>query len=216
MARRRCEWCRALFGKDVPLEQVYCSHSCAAKHRHFKAEPTTSKEDVDLVNASNERYRQDEQGQWWYYGAKHRTRARIRACAVCARRFLYSVYHRHEVCSKSCGQKLFNRENPERFRGDNSKRWKGGRQVRRGYVFLHRPDHPVCQGNRRSYVAEHRLVMEELLGRYLRPDESVHHKNGIRDDNSPENLELWVKHQPYGQRATEQKHCPTCTCGVTH
>jgi hypothetical protein len=66
-----------------------------------------------------------------------------------------------------------------------------GNRTKGGYV-VHKAD-----GVR---VVQHRAVMERMLGRTLRSFETVHHKNGVRHDNRPSNLELWTRPQPSGQR----------------
>lgn len=68
--------------------------------------------------------------------------------------------------------------------------WKGGRLKRQsGYIIVLNHSHPY---NRNGYIREHRLVMERYLGRYLLPEEVVHHINGVKDDNRIENLELFA------------------------
>ena len=65
-----------------------------------------------------------------------------------------------------------------------------------GYQRIH------LRGGKKEF--RHRLTMMQMLGRPLNKDESVHHKNGDRLDNRPENLELWSRYQPYGQRVTDK------------
>ena len=64
-----------------------------------------------------------------------------------------------------------------------------------GYVY-----HSVFK----TKLAEHRVVMESILGRPLLTEEEPHHRNGVRHDNRPENLELWSTSQPRGQRVVDK------------
>ena len=76
--------------------------------------------------------------------------------------------------------------------GPGHTNWKGGCIVDKdGYVLVWSPGHPNARKHT-HYVFEHRLVMEEKLGRYLDPDEVVHHRNRDKQDNDPANLSLFA------------------------
>jgi hypothetical protein len=71
--------------------------------------------------------------------------------------------------------------------------------------FIHHSGYRVfSMGKRGNPMAEHRLVMEKMIGRPLRRDETVHHKNGQRADNRPDNLELYSGRHCKGSRVIDQ------------
>ena len=85
-------------------------------------------------------------------------------------------------------------------RGPNYKR---GWRYFSGYIKVLKPNHPNT--DKKGYILEHKLVMSKILGRPLEKGEQVHHKNAIKTDNRPENLELIAKPPHYGKIK-----CPFC------
>ncbi len=76
-----------------------------------------------------------------------------------------------------------------------------GNITKAGYHYICCKDHPNAYEN--GKIAVHTLIMSQLIGRPLMDGESVHHKNGIKSDNSPENLELRTSLHPSGQKVNE-------------
>ena len=134
-----------------------------------------------------------------------------RTCRECGREFQPSSGHlRWPACRSrdlcSCGERKQGKSatcsNCRTVAGSSNGHWKGGRiRHKAGYVMVWAPGHP--RSGKGQYVFEHIVVMERLLGRRMVLQESVHHRNGVKDDNRPENLELWTRPQPTGIRVTD-------------
>lgn len=125
-------------------------------------------------------------------------------CKVCNEKFYTNPkgLKRRKYCSQECRykDKYFSKS----ITGENNYGWKGGVIKIGNYLYKIAHGHPFSH-KRTDRVAEHRLVMEEKIGRYLTNDEEVHHKNGIKTDNRIENLEIVVRKMHYGIVS-----CPHC------
>ncbi|KKL97431.1 hypothetical protein LCGC14_1834480 [marine sediment metagenome] len=132
-------------------------------------------------------------------------------------------YNYTTVC-KGCGQSFVyyrntplsgnqQRDDPRRYCDvclPNYSGMNGSLHMRRELFYTTKDGYRMVRQNGGNLVSEHRMVMEQVLGRPLVKGESVHHKNGRREDNRPDNLELWLKPQQLaGQRASDVV-CPHC------
>jgi len=97
-------------------------------------------------------------------------------------------YHREKLK----GRTPWNKGTVGLYSGDKASNWKGGKILRSGYFYILKPEHP--NSGKQGYIAEHRLIMEKHLGRFLTKEEVVHHIDHNITNNKIENLELCESH----------------------
>jgi len=143
----------------------------------------------------------------------------LKNCLICNATFYIKPFTELKGCGKYCSRKCFgiSKRNHRQYNsgrtwfkkgipnnvGKDNPNWKGGYARKDGYIMILAHNHPAA--NKNGYIMKHRLIMETKLKRYLNPSEGVHHINGIKDDNRPENLEITAKWHHRGKI-----YCPHC------
>lgn len=142
--------------------------------------------------------------QWNGKGKNRMTiERRCKGCGIAQRTLVAGVREslRLNRLSGHCRRCSEKQSRPCLSKGEKHYAWKGGiRTDSKGYVHVREPEHP---NSKNGYVQQHRLVMENHLGRLLLPSETVHHKNGVKSDNRLENLELWSRSHGDGCRYSD-------------
>ena len=128
---------------------------------------------------------------------------RYKICQYCGKKFdkplkdTIIYWNKRKFCNKKCyiasGSNKGKHPKCEFKVGDNLRekhwKWKGGKIIRKGYVYILEPKHPLA--TKSGYVLEHYLIAEKMIGRNILKPEVIHHINKNKFDNNPNNLYLF-------------------------
>ena len=183
----QCATCKKLF-RPRNTDSKYCSSECGYNSLRRPEHVCQSCGKGFAGQYKEQKYCSTE------CASKGRAASKECACQQCGKLFQRPHGKTRAFCSRSCA--MFAR-NAGKFAvltpltPRASSEWT---KTTQGYVQSRRS---------RGRKLQHRVVMEQRLGRKLADNEHVHHKNGVRDDNRPENLELWRTKDPKGQRSED-------------
>lgn len=191
--------------RQDPYVPVKCG--CCGRERLIISANTTRQTFQGICRqcVNNEKWEDEtlENGCVLYWSRREGQRVPVK-CARCGQEHVtFASNIRSEVFTGMC-RSCFHT-------GPSSPTWKGGRVTKHGYIYVRvYPEHPFYDAmtNNMGYIAEHRLVMAEHLGRPLKRTEVVHHKNSDKTDNRIENLELYTSFEEHGQALQERTPHP--------
>lgn len=212
------------YPSELEKGRKYCSASCRSLHLHKKAPSAESRTPINFICKECEkpfvmmksylRAYEKKFGRGPIYCSMDCSKTGRRksadernkfTCQHCGKVQIRSrntpnfrIYRDQKYCSNECKSRSQEVSAFQRFEAGDF-----GRHVKKnGYVWISVP--ALANGGKKTMIMEHRYVMQKLLGRTLRQEETVHHINGKRGDNRPDNLELFSSRHGPGQRMVDK------------
>jgi len=227
---KNCIFCGELFFAEQYRNQKYCSSSCSYIDR---ANHTKKRDDLICMNCGTPipaKGNAKKFCSWLCYTTYTKDHPLFRrqklhiekTCLVCGKVFFVKPSNTYrKYCSLPC-RNIGKSRSHQSIRGPEHQSWKNSRWEQNGYVMMSISSLPsedqelalsMKDSSHLCTVREHRLVMAKHLGRPLIRGELVHHKNGIKNDNRIENLEL-TTHKKHSNGIVFGNHrmkCPHCS-----
>jgi hypothetical protein len=220
-----CQNCNIFFHKKphriLRSKKHFCSTNC--HFEQLKKDSTKTEVECDFCGKKHYKNKSCLNRNSRYFCSKICMKSKIiLQCKMCSKEFRKAGYHDNYGMCRNCYIKDYYKKNPDKLEKKRSinrirQRIKNGTPIdipirpkkntkgyldSSGYKIVYKD--VTANTWECGRIHEHVWIMSHFLGRPLTDKETVHHKNGIRDDNQIENLELWSSSHPPGQRVSDK------------